>query len=148
MPTYVVNAMQNLLTSGEKKQIAQEITRAHSSATGAHGLFAQVIFNEIPLGSHFMGGVLIETKQVYVHGHIRAGRTEAQKKLLLDDVIEAVIKSTGLERRCLWAYISELAPSNMVEYGRVLPRPSSGSQWLEALSQGDREYMLSLGNAQ
>lgn len=147
MPTYFVNATQSLLTPSEKKQIAEEITRAHSSATGAQGFFAQVIFNEIARGSHFMGGVLIDTKQIFVHGHIRAGRTEEQKKLLLDDVIESVHKVTGLERRYLWAYISELAPSNMVEYGQVLPKPGSEAEWLDALSEEDRAYMLSLRNA-
>lgn len=146
MPTYIVNATQSLLTPDEKKQIAKEITRAHSSATGAQGFFAQVIFNELPSGSHFMGGVPIETKQVFVHGHIRAGRTEEQKKLLLDDVIESVHKVTGLERRYLWAYLCELPPSNMVEYGQVLPKPGSEAEWLDALPEEDRAYMLSLRN--
>lgn len=148
MPTYFVNATHGLLTSGQKKQVAEEITRAHSSATGAQGFFAQVIFNEIPPGNHFMGGVLIETRQVFVHGHIRAGRSEEQKKLLLDDVIESIHKITRLERRYLWAYISELAPSNMVEYGQVLPKPGSEAEWLDALPEEDRAYMLSLKGAQ
>jgi phenylpyruvate tautomerase PptA (4-oxalocrotonate tautomerase family) len=135
------------LTSAQKKQVAEEITRAHSSTTGAQGFFAQVIFNEIPAGNHFMGGVLIETKQVFVHGHIRAGRTEEQKKLLLDDVIASIHKITRLERRYVWAYIAELAPSNMVEYGQVLPKPGSEAEWLEALPEEDRAYMLSLKGA-
>jgi phenylpyruvate tautomerase PptA (4-oxalocrotonate tautomerase family) len=106
-----------------------------------------VIFNEIPADNHFMGGVLIETKQVFVHGHIRAGRTEEQKKLLLDDVIASIHKITRLERRYVWAYIAELAPSNMVEYGQVLPKPGSEAEWLEALPEEDRAYMLSLKGA-
>jgi phenylpyruvate tautomerase PptA (4-oxalocrotonate tautomerase family) len=148
MPTYIVSATQNLLTIDQKKRVAKEITRAHSEATGAQGFFAQVIFNEIPRGSHFMGGTQIETDQMYVHGHVRAGRTEEQKKLLLDDIVESVRVITGLEKRYLWAYISELPPSNMVEYGQVLPRPGAESEWLAALPADDRDYMLGLGSAQ
>jgi phenylpyruvate tautomerase PptA (4-oxalocrotonate tautomerase family) len=148
MPTYLVSATQSLLTVDQQKQVAKEITRAHSEATGAQGFFAQVIFHEIPRGAHFMGGVQIETDQVYVHGHIRAGRTEEQKKQLLDDIVESVHGITGLEKRYLWAYISELPPSNMVEYGQVLPKPGTEAEWLNALSSEDRDYMLGLGNDQ
>ncbi|SAL84922.1 4-oxalocrotonate tautomerase [Caballeronia arvi] len=148
MPTYIVSATQNLLSAEHQKKVAKEITRAHSEATGAQGFFAQVIFNEIPAGSHFMGGVQIQTKQVYVHGHIRAGRTEEQRGALLADIIESIHTITALEKRFLWAYISELAPTNMVEYGQVLPQPGEEAEWLESLSAADREYMLSLNKTQ
>jgi len=145
MPTYVVNATQDLLTASQKKRIAEEITRAHSAATGAQGFFAQVIFRDIPTGNHFMGGAQIETKQVHVHGHIRAGRTEAQKTGLLEDIIASLHAVTDLERRYLWAYISELAPSHMIEYGHALPKPGTEAEWLKTLPEEDRDYMLSLG---
>jgi phenylpyruvate tautomerase PptA (4-oxalocrotonate tautomerase family) len=148
MPTYIVSAAHNLLTVDQKKRVAKEITRAHSEATGAQGFFAQIIFNELPRGSHFIGGVQVETDQVYVHGHVRAGRTEQQKKRLLDDLVESLRMVTGLEKRYLWAYISELPASNMVEYGQVLPKPGAESEWLAALPADDRDYMLGLGNAQ
>lgn len=148
MPTYIVSATESLLTVDRRKRIAKEITRAHSQATGAHGFFAQVIFNEIPVACHFMGSVQIDTNQVYVLGHIRAGRTEEQKSQLLDDIVASLHEVTGLERRYLWAYISELEPANMIEYGHVLPKPGTEAQWLSALSEQDREYVLSLMEAQ
>ena len=148
MPTYIVSSTQNLLSPEEKKKVAKEVTRAHSQATGAQGFFAQVIFSEIPSGSHFMGGVEISAKQIFVHGHIRAGRTEEQKGALLADIINSIHGVTGIEKRFLWAYISELAPNNMVEYGQVLPQPGKEAEWLESLSAADRDYMLSLSKAQ
>ncbi|MGP8432432.1 tautomerase family protein [Paraburkholderia fungorum] len=147
MPTYFVSATQNILTPDHKRKLAKEITRAHSHATGAQSFFAQVIFNEIPGGSHFMGGAEINTTQVFVYGHIRGGRTEEQKKGLLADITESVHTVTGIERRFLWTYINELPPANMVEYGQVLPQPGKEGQWLESLPPADREYMLSLSEA-
>lgn len=148
MPTYVVSATQNLLTPDLKRKVAKEITRAHSQVTGAQSFFAQVVFTEIPGGSHFMGGVEISTPQVFVHGHIRAGRTEEQKKRLLADITESIHTVTHIEKRFLWTYISELPPANMVEYGQVLPQPGKEAEWLESLPPEDRDYMLSLSNAQ
>jgi phenylpyruvate tautomerase PptA (4-oxalocrotonate tautomerase family) len=148
MPTYVVSATQNVLTPDHKRKLAKEITRAHSKATGAQNFFAQVVFNEIPGGSHFMGGVEICTTQVFVYGHIRAGRTEEQKKGLLADITDSIHTVTGIERRFLWTYINELPPANMVEYGQVLPQPGKEAEWLEALPPADREYMLSLNKVQ
>jgi phenylpyruvate tautomerase PptA (4-oxalocrotonate tautomerase family) len=143
-----VNATQDLLTASQKKRIAAEITRAHGAATGAQCFFAQVIFIDIPAGNHFMGGVRIETRQIHVHGHIRAGRTEEQKKGLLEDIMSSLHAVTGLEKRYLWAYISELPPTHMVEYGHVLPKPGTEAEWLKSLPEEDRDYMLSLGATQ
>ena len=143
MPTYVVHATQGRLTAQHKEAIAGEITRAHSKATGAQGFFAQVIFNEIPAGCHFMGGKRIETDQIFVHGQIRAGRTKEQKRALLDDIVNSIAAATKMEKRCLWAYLAELPPSQMVEYGQVLPEPGEEDSWLQSLCEEDREYLLS-----
>lgn len=147
MPTYIVSSTSGLLSDHAKADIASEITRAHSGATGAQGFFAQVIFNEIAPGTHFMGGVKIDTTQVFVHGHIRAGRTPEQKAQLLADIVQSVERVTGLQRRFLWAYISELPPGNMIEYGQVLPQPGAEQQWFDALPEEDRRYLLSFAKA-
>ncbi|GJH30018.1 tautomerase family protein [Caballeronia novacaledonica] len=148
MPTYIVSATQNLLTPDHKRKVAKEITHAHSQATGAQSFFAQVTFTEIPSGSHFMGGVQIDTPQVFVHGHIRAGRTEEQKRRLLGDITESIHVATSIEKRFLWTYISELPPTNMVEYGEVLPQPGKEAEWLESLPPEVRDYMLKLSGDQ
>ncbi|WP_144109116.1 tautomerase family protein [Paraburkholderia sp. BCC1886] len=148
MPTYIVSSTTGLLSDADKAGIAREITRAHTSATGAQGFFAQVIFTEIPSGAHFMGGVKIETRQVFVHGHVRAGRTAEQKAQLLADIVESVERVTKLQRRFLWAYISELPPGNMIEYGQVLPQPGAEQAWFEALPEEERDYLQSFAKTQ
>lgn len=148
MPTYIVSSTTGLLADEAKAGVAKEITRAHSSATGAQGFFAQVMFSDIPPGCHFMGGVKIETGQVFVHGYIRAGRTAEQKAQLLADILRSVERVTGMQRRFLWVYISELPPENMIEYGQVLPQPGTEREWFEALPEAERKYLLSFAEAQ
>jgi phenylpyruvate tautomerase PptA (4-oxalocrotonate tautomerase family) len=145
MPTYIVSAAAGRLSSQTKQQIASGITHSHSGATGAQGFFAQVIFNAIPQGDHFLGGSPLKSDQIFVYGHIRAGRTAEQKRLLLEDIVEVVAKAAHTERRFVWAYITELPPAQMVEYGKVLPEPGGESQWLESMPQADRDYLLGIG---
>jgi phenylpyruvate tautomerase PptA (4-oxalocrotonate tautomerase family) len=145
MPTYIVSAATGRFSDELKHRIANGITQAHSRATGAQGFFAQVIFNEIPAGNHFIGGNPLKAEQVFVHGHIRAGRTREQKQQLLESIVDVIISATALESRYVWAYISELPPSQMVEYGRVLPEPGAEEAWLKSMDEADRDYLLGMG---
>jgi phenylpyruvate tautomerase PptA (4-oxalocrotonate tautomerase family) len=145
MPTYIVSAVSGRFSEEIKQQIAEGITDSHSSATGAHGFFAQVIFTEIPEGNHFMGGSPLRADQIFVHGHIRAGRTAQQKEQLLQGIVKVIANAASTERRHIWAYVSELPHSQMVEYGKVLPEPGTEERWLESMSGVDREHLLSIG---
>jgi phenylpyruvate tautomerase PptA (4-oxalocrotonate tautomerase family) len=144
MPTYIVSSTTGLLSDPDRADIAKEITCPHTGATGAQGFFAQVLFTDIPSGAHFMGGVRIKTGQVFVHGHIRAGRTPEQKAQLLADILQSIERVTHLQRRFIWVYLSELPPGNMIEYGRVLPQPGAEREWFEALPEEEREYLARL----
>ena len=145
MPTYVVSAAAGRFSEDEKLRIAQAITQSHNEATGAQGFFAQVIFNEVPSGNHFIGGRPLRDDQIFVHGHIRAGRPDDKKQLLLSKIVRSVMEIASVERRFIWVYISEIPPLQMIEYGHELPQPGQEDRWLEQLPQGDREYLLSLG---
>ena len=141
MPTYIVSATAGGLSADAKQRIAEEITRIHNQATGAQSFFAQVIFNEVPQGNHFVGGRLLRSKQIFVHGHIRAGRSAERKRELLEGIVDAISKTTGVAKRYVWAYLSELPPAQMIEYGHVLPEPGSEQSWLSSLPAEDRDYM-------
>ncbi len=145
MPTYVVYVAADRLSRQAKREIAKGVTSAHSNATGAQGFFAQVIFNKIASDDHFLGGSPLKSDLIYVHGSIRAGRNAEQKRQLLESIVDVVVKAANTEKRFVWAYLSELPPAQMVEYGKVLPEPGTESNWLESMSAGDREYLLSIG---
>jgi phenylpyruvate tautomerase PptA (4-oxalocrotonate tautomerase family) len=141
MPTYRVSAATGLLSAERKHRIAQAITRVHNRVTGAQAFFAQVIFTDIAGGNHFVGGAPLQGDQVFVHGHIRAGRTPEQKRQLLLELVVEVASAGGIASNKIWAYIAELPPGQMAEYGHILPEPGEESAWLAALPATDRELM-------
>jgi phenylpyruvate tautomerase PptA (4-oxalocrotonate tautomerase family) len=144
MPTYIVSATLGCLSADAKQRIAEDITRIHNQATGAQSFFAQVMFNEVPQGNHFVGGKPLRTEQIFVHGHIRAGRSTERKRELLEGIVDAISTTTSVAKRYIWAYLSELPPAQMIEYGHVLPEPGSEQSWLSSLPAEDRDYMQSI----
>jgi phenylpyruvate tautomerase PptA (4-oxalocrotonate tautomerase family) len=145
MPTYIVSSVAGRFNAETKHRIASGITNAHSSATGAQQFFAQVIFNEIPDGNHFIGGNPLKSEQIFVHGQIRAGRTAQQKRQLLESIVGVIVDGANVQPRYVWAYVSELPPAQMVEYGKILPDPGGEQAWLNSMSAEERDYLLGLG---
>ena len=62
MPTYTVKYSTPF--TKQKNSIANDITNTHSKFTGAN-TFAQVIFQKNQRNSHFMGGTLVKTKEIF-----------------------------------------------------------------------------------
>lgn len=145
MPTYTVFAPAGQLSSEQKRFIAGEITRTHSEVTGAPAFFAQVLFVDIAGGNWFVGGAALDSNQVYIHGHIRGGRCAEMKRSLIVGLRDALASGAGVPTNRVWAYISELPPAHMMEYGHVLPEPGGEAAWLEALPPADRAMMESAG---
>jgi phenylpyruvate tautomerase PptA (4-oxalocrotonate tautomerase family) len=145
MPTYVCTIKEGRLSPDQKSRIAAEITRIHCEVTGAPAFFAQVIFEEIKSGNHFMGGVPLVHDQIFVYGRVRAGRSIQEKLKLIKLMGEAVGKAAGVSRTGVWIYIAELPPRQMIEYGHVLPEPGDEQVWTNALPTEDREFMQAVG---
>ena len=133
MPTYTVITSNFALDEHKKKLIAEGITSIHSKTTGANTYFAQVIFNETKKNNHFMGGKVVEDEQIYLHGQIRAGRPKEIKDDLIDQLKKLLAKETALDQSSVWVYIVDLEPSQMVEYGEVLPASGQEKAWFDNL---------------
>ena len=145
MPTYYCTTPRSLLNAEKKALIAEEITRVHNAVTGAATFFAQVIFSEIAEGDYFVGGAPLASDQVFVHGHIRAGRSVVDRQRLVTDLVESVSKAAGVPQLLVWVYVSELPARQMAEYGHLLPEPGDERTWLSGLPAADRDYMLAIG---
>ena len=145
MPTYVCTVREGQLSPDQKSRIAAEVTRIHSEVTGAPTFFAQVIFEEVKPGNHFMGGVPLVHDQLYdqifVYGRVRAGRSIQEKLKMIKLMAEAVGEAAGVRGTGVWIYIAELPPRQMIEYGYVLPDPGDEEVWTNALPKEDREFM-------
>ena len=144
MPTYTVTTSNLALTKSKKKSIAQGITNIHSKTTGANTYFAQVMFLETKKNNHFMGGKLVKDEQIYLHGQIRAGRPKEIKDELIDQLKKLLAKETVLDQSSVWVYIVDVEPSQMVEYGEVLPESGQEKAWFDNLPDKLKKKLQSL----
>ncbi len=145
MPTYTVFAQTGRLSNAQKSSVAAEITRVHNEQTGAQTFFAQVIFQDVPQGNHFVGGAPLANDHIFVHGQIRAGRDAATKRLLLERMLDAVCAAAVTQKVNTWVYIVDLPPVQMAEYGHILPEPGTEAAWLAGLPASDRAMMEDTG---
>ena len=134
MPTYTVTNSNFNLTSKQQKNLAEGITKVHNIVTEANTYFAQVIFNKTKKNNHFMGGKKVKEPSLFLHGQIRAGRSKKIKDKLIADLKNVLIIKSKLDETQIWVYIVDLPPSQMIEYGAVLPVSGKEKEWFKNLS--------------
>jgi phenylpyruvate tautomerase PptA (4-oxalocrotonate tautomerase family) len=133
MPTYTVTSSNFHLTSKQQKNLAEGITKVHNVVTGANTYFAQVIFNKTKKNNHFMGGKKVKEPSIFLLGQIRAGRTKNVKDKLISELKNILVKKSKLDETQVWVYINDLPPSQMIEYGAVLPDSGKEKEWFANL---------------
>jgi len=141
MATYSVYFAGISLTTHQKFTIAQAITKIHADVTGADAYFAQVIFKQLDQHDCFIGGVLLDEPHIFLSGQIRLGRTAQLKKQLLVELEIAIQRASKLASHHIWAYIDELAPDQMIEYGQLLPEVGSENAWFVTLPASIQEKL-------
>ena len=144
MPTYTVNYSGIGLAATQKHLIARGITDTHKAVTGAEAYFAQVIFAKTRRGDHFMGGEPVNEPQMFLHGQIRAGRTADGKQKLCLDLRDVLASISGLDNSRIWIYLVELLPSQMMEYGEILPESGKEAEWFAGLSPRLQEKLAAM----
>ena len=146
MPTYTVTNSNFTLTSKQQNNLAEGITKVHNVVTGANTYFAQVIFNKTKKNNHFMGGKKVKEPSIFLLGQIRAGRPKKIKDKLISDLRDTVIKNSKLDETQVWVYIIDLPPSQMIEYGEVLPESGKEKEWFSKLSKKLKKKLSKIGN--
>ena len=144
MPTYTVINSNFSLKPKQKNELAKGITKIHNVVTGANTYFAQVIFNKTKNSDHFMGGKKVKEPSLFLHGQIRAGRSKKVKDKLIADLRDILIRKSKLDETQVWVYIVDLPPSQMIEYGAVLPASGKESEWFNGLSSKLKKKLSSL----
>ena len=144
MPTYTVTNSNFKLKVKQKIEIAKGITKIHRKVTGANTYFAQVIFNKTNDNDHFMGGKRVKEPQIFLHGQIRAGRTSKIKKKLIIELRDVLIEKSKLDETQVWVYIVDLPPSQMIEYGTILPESGKENKWFNKLKLKLKKKLLAL----
>ena len=146
MPTYTVTNSNFTLNSKQQNNLAEGITKVHNVVTGANTYFAQVIFNKTKNDNHFMGGKKVKEPSIFLLGQIRAGRTKKIKDKLISDLRNIIIKNSKLNETQIWVYIVDLPPSQMIEYGEVLPESGKEKEWFSKLSKKLKKKLSKIGN--
>ena len=144
MPTYTVKYSNFNLSQKQKNSIADDISNTHSKYTGANTFFAQVIFQKNEKNAHFMGGKLVKTKEIFLNGQIRGGRTLKVKKKLILGLRKILIKNTKLRSDFVWVYLEDLLPNQMIEYGEVLPKSGKEKKWFNSLKPNLKKRLKKL----
>ena len=144
MPTYTVTNSNLNLEDSQQKEIAKGITKVHNIVTGANTYFAQVIFNKTKKNNHFMGGKKVKEPSLFLLGQIRAGRPKKVKDKLISELKNILVKKSKLDETQVWAYIVDLPPSQMIEYGSVLPESGKEKEWFKNLPTKLKKKLLKL----
>lgn len=144
MPTYVCSVRENSVDDRQKDAIAEAIARIHSEETGAPNFFAQIVIEEKKPTDRFLGPARA-SGQIWIRGDIRAGRTEGQRTQMMLRMMEEVSRIAGVKKEEIWVYVCNLAPTDMVEYGHVLPKPGEETAWFDGLPKSLQNRMRELG---
>jgi phenylpyruvate tautomerase PptA (4-oxalocrotonate tautomerase family) len=131
------------LSDDQKDQIPAAIGRRHSEATGAPSFFVQVVIEESDTTRRYLGGKL-SGAHIWIRGDIRAGRSEAVRSSLILAITEDVSVIAAVPAASIWVYLCNLEPTDMVEFGHVLPRPGEEQLWFEGLPPALQSYLNGL----
>lgn len=140
MPLYQVIAHEDLLTDDLRRQIAGEITKIHTTNTGAPAVFVNVLFQDPQAGRVFTAGE--PSRTTIIVGNIRAGRELAVRQALLRDLAEMWTAQTGQSRGELLMAIQEIDPRVSMEAGLIMPAPGQEDAWFAEHADQLRELGL------
>ena len=130
MPIYQCVTSQTL-SPELKAAIAKEITRIHVEFTAAPEPFVNVVFSDLPLGSHYLAGTVRENGTL-INAIVRAGRTPETRQALLKSLSAAWSRLTGQPERKLVIRVEEADAETIMEAGLIMPRPGEEAAWMAA----------------
>jgi phenylpyruvate tautomerase PptA (4-oxalocrotonate tautomerase family) len=114
-----------------KATIAREFTRIHREFTDAPEPFVNIIFYDLPSGSHYLGGAVRENGTL-INAIVRAGRTLETRQALLKSLSAAWSRLTGQPEHKLLIRVEEADAATIMEAGLIMPRPGEEAAWMAA----------------
>jgi phenylpyruvate tautomerase PptA (4-oxalocrotonate tautomerase family) len=128
MPLYSCNVPAGSLTDDQKDDLAQAITRIHSEVTDAPPDLVHVIYNELAAADSYTAGE--PSSDIIISGHIRAGRSDADKQRLLREIAGAGAAITGRPLDTIAIFIRDMPPKYVLESGQIAPELGEEDAWL------------------
>ena len=64
---------------------------------------------------------------------------------MMTKMMQDISRITSIGQENVWVYVCNLDPTDMIEYGHVLPPPGQEKAWFESLPAFLRTYLAKLG---
>lgn len=129
MPIYQCSTPLNL-SPESRAAIAREFTRIHHEFTGAPEPFVNVVFMDMPLGSHYLAGN-VRVNGTLINAIVRAGRPLKVRQSLLKSLSAAWSRLTGQPEQNLVLRVEEADASTIIEAGLIMPQPGEEAAWMQ-----------------
>jgi phenylpyruvate tautomerase PptA (4-oxalocrotonate tautomerase family) len=123
MPVYRCTVPAGALDDDARKRIAGAITTVHCDVTDAPPTFVHVIYSETDASTYDVSGT------------IRAGRSDAVKRALVDGLRDAVAAIAGVEAADVTVSTEDIPASWAMEGGELLPEPGDEAAWFARLGR-------------
>ena len=104
------------------------------------------IFQKNSKHSHFMGGKIVKSKEIFLNGQIRSGRSALIKKRLINELKKSLLNNLKINKDSIWIYLEDLLPEQMIEYGETLPKSGGERKWFNSLPSGLRKRLKKIDN--
>lgn len=124
MPLYSCNAAPGAISEDAKPKIAADITRIHCDVTGAPPAFVHAFFFEDAPHQPLDG------KKAFMFGSIRAGRTDAQKAQIIEEITASIHTHAGIPMDDIMMLTADTPAKWVFEGGAVMPEPGEEAEWL------------------
>ncbi len=131
MPQYRCLVQEGRFSREVKEQLAGEITRVHCELTGAPAHFVHVLFAEFEADDWFTAGD--PSRFSIVNAFIRAGRSDEQKRQLLENISRGWSRISGQSEREIVVTIADIRPEHWMEAGQLMPQPGEEKEWFARL---------------
>jgi phenylpyruvate tautomerase PptA (4-oxalocrotonate tautomerase family) len=119
MPLYTVMTQEGLLSAQQRDVIAAEIVRIHTTAMGVPANFVHSIFPTYPRNHAYVAADRFPVSSIV--GVIREGHTPEEKSRLVQSLWKMFQDKTGVSDRELSVALQEVAPSQAMENGVIMP---------------------------
>ena len=129
MPIYQCVVPEGATTPEQRAEMASELTKIHSEATGDTPELVQALFLEIPTGYAFTAGK--PSAMSNIAGYIRAGRSPEVRAQLFERINAAWSDITGIPDTQLKLTLLDIPAAWIMQAGMMLPEPGNDEEWLD-----------------
>jgi phenylpyruvate tautomerase PptA (4-oxalocrotonate tautomerase family) len=132
MPFFSCSVPAGSLTDSQKDDLAKAITRIHVEVTGGRPDLVHVTYNELAAADSYTAGE--PSSDTIITGHIRAGRSDADKQRLLREVAAAA-EAAGRPLDTILVAIRDVPAKYIIESGEIVPEPGEEDAFYAALER-------------